>query len=414
MRRCPAEIEGRGIQTGSENDTIEISTDVNAATNQDGKKPSKSISGAETGSRKINGEPPSVSRNDVEKQGKYASVQNSDLDTETVEEAKASIAEDGEYGIKAVMNALRNCDQYCGISPNVAGNAGCDRAGFAEARGYSVGKLPILLQTYTRSKTNWMTMKKAVRSECRMKRRLRSRNEHPTKTPGAPVFFFAYEYDTINKRTNWEEIDMTDKPKRSKLFSMTWEPICVALRPLIGLTMRPKASIHVICIRSAKAWLCSPGNSRTDCLMCRRVSCTQRQRRSICLKRIALLISGRSGSSLLVLRLCRFLPIILTNIGMKKEERAGNFIHAACRHAGRTREYGKNTLVINEKYGNRIAFGAVLTDALVPSDPLSKRLCPENCRKCIESCRSVHSTVLPSIRKNAGSIPTARMQEVFP
>lgn len=47
---------------------------------------------------------------------------------------------------------------------------------------------------------------------------------------------------------------------------------------------------------------------------------------------------------------------------------------------------GKNTLVINEKYGNRIAFGAVLTDAVLPSDPLSKRLCPENCRKCIESC----------------------------
>ncbi len=47
---------------------------------------------------------------------------------------------------------------------------------------------------------------------------------------------------------------------------------------------------------------------------------------------------------------------------------------------------GKNTLLINEKYGNRLWLGGVITNMKIDSDPLTKNLCPENCQICIDSC----------------------------
>lgn len=47
---------------------------------------------------------------------------------------------------------------------------------------------------------------------------------------------------------------------------------------------------------------------------------------------------------------------------------------------------GKNTLLINEKYGNRLWLGAVITDAVLEQDNITKSLCIENCRICINSC----------------------------
>jgi epoxyqueuosine reductase QueG len=49
---------------------------------------------------------------------------------------------------------------------------------------------------------------------------------------------------------------------------------------------------------------------------------------------------------------------------------------------------GKNTLVINEEYGNMIIIGAVLTNAELEVDPMinNTTLCPENCSLCIDSC----------------------------
>jgi epoxyqueuosine reductase QueG len=47
---------------------------------------------------------------------------------------------------------------------------------------------------------------------------------------------------------------------------------------------------------------------------------------------------------------------------------------------------GKNTLLLNERHGNRLTLGAVLTGCPLPSDPSAKRLCLENCRRCVESC----------------------------
>lgn len=47
---------------------------------------------------------------------------------------------------------------------------------------------------------------------------------------------------------------------------------------------------------------------------------------------------------------------------------------------------GKNTLIINEKYGNMINIGAVLTNLDLESDPLSKEMCIAGCHLCIDNC----------------------------
>lgn len=47
---------------------------------------------------------------------------------------------------------------------------------------------------------------------------------------------------------------------------------------------------------------------------------------------------------------------------------------------------GKNTLVINETYGNLLNFGAVLTDLELRPDELSGELCIEGCSRCIDAC----------------------------
>jgi len=48
---------------------------------------------------------------------------------------------------------------------------------------------------------------------------------------------------------------------------------------------------------------------------------------------------------------------------------------------------GRNTLLCNEKYGNLIKLGAILTDAELEADEVqSGELCAENCQLCIDSC----------------------------
>jgi epoxyqueuosine reductase QueG len=47
---------------------------------------------------------------------------------------------------------------------------------------------------------------------------------------------------------------------------------------------------------------------------------------------------------------------------------------------------GKNTLLINKKYGNRLYLGAVITNAELIEDDLVSDLCPENCNICLKSC----------------------------
>lgn len=47
---------------------------------------------------------------------------------------------------------------------------------------------------------------------------------------------------------------------------------------------------------------------------------------------------------------------------------------------------GKNTLLINEKYGNRLYLGAVITSAELTADDLGSNLCPEDCKICLKAC----------------------------
>lgn len=48
---------------------------------------------------------------------------------------------------------------------------------------------------------------------------------------------------------------------------------------------------------------------------------------------------------------------------------------------------GKNTLLINEQYGNMIQIGAILVDIKLESDPIATyKGCLENCSLCIDSC----------------------------
>lgn len=59
--------------------------------------------------------------------------------------------------------------------------------------------------------------------------------------------------------------------------------------------------------------------------------------------------------------------------------------HAAVR-AG-LGKLGKNTLLVNERLGNLLLLGAVLTDAGLPSDPpAAYDVCPPGCRLCLDSC----------------------------
>lgn len=47
---------------------------------------------------------------------------------------------------------------------------------------------------------------------------------------------------------------------------------------------------------------------------------------------------------------------------------------------------GKNTLLVNEKYGNRLYLGAVVTNVELEADALTDNLCPDSCNACIKAC----------------------------
>lgn len=47
---------------------------------------------------------------------------------------------------------------------------------------------------------------------------------------------------------------------------------------------------------------------------------------------------------------------------------------------------GKNTLLLNREFGNRLNIGVVLTDMELPSDPLAESVCIQGCTKCADNC----------------------------
>ena len=48
--------------------------------------------------------------------------------------------------------------------------------------------------------------------------------------------------------------------------------------------------------------------------------------------------------------------------------------------------FGKNTLVINERFGNMITIGAILVDRDLTTDSPAKDLCIVGCRRCLDAC----------------------------
>jgi epoxyqueuosine reductase QueG len=50
-------------------------------------------------------------------------------------------------------------------------------------------------------------------------------------------------------------------------------------------------------------------------------------------------------------------------------------------------QLGKNNLLINNKFGNMIQIGALLTDQEFESDPIAEyQACPPKCRICLDNC----------------------------
>lgn len=47
---------------------------------------------------------------------------------------------------------------------------------------------------------------------------------------------------------------------------------------------------------------------------------------------------------------------------------------------------GKNSMLINKEYGNRLIIGCVLTDLSLESDEPADEVCLENCKLCIQNC----------------------------
>lgn len=61
--------------------------------------------------------------------------------------------------------------------------------------------------------------------------------------------------------------------------------------------------------------------------------------------------------------------------------------------------FGKSSLVLNEKFGNTLGFGAVLTSLDLPSDPPARSICLEGCRKCLDACPAGALTGTGAVQK---------------
>ncbi|MDD3243131.1 MAG: hypothetical protein PHD32_05320, partial [Eubacteriales bacterium] len=49
-------------------------------------------------------------------------------------------------------------------------------------------------------------------------------------------------------------------------------------------------------------------------------------------------------------------------------------------------QLGKNTLLLNRKFGNRLSVGVVLTDLTLAGDAPAPGVCISGCRKCLDAC----------------------------
>ncbi len=47
---------------------------------------------------------------------------------------------------------------------------------------------------------------------------------------------------------------------------------------------------------------------------------------------------------------------------------------------------GKNTILLNKSFGNRLSVGAILCNLEIESDPMAESICIEKCELCIKNC----------------------------
>ncbi|MDR2946957.1 MAG: epoxyqueuosine reductase [Candidatus Adiutrix sp.] len=47
---------------------------------------------------------------------------------------------------------------------------------------------------------------------------------------------------------------------------------------------------------------------------------------------------------------------------------------------------GRNTLLLNKKFGNMLTIGGILTDLELATSPPAEHVCLKNCRRCLEAC----------------------------
>lgn len=79
---------------------------------------------------------------------------------------------------------------------------------------------------------------------------------------------------------------------------------------------------------------------------------------------------------------------------------------------------GKNSLLCNDKYGNLIKLGALITDAALIADPLMDgKLCKDSCTLCIDSCPvgaiGLNSVVSQKKCREYSEVPNKRGVEIY-
>lgn len=78
---------------------------------------------------------------------------------------------------------------------------------------------------------------------------------------------------------------------------------------------------------------------------------------------------------------------------------------------------GKNTLLTNREFGNRICLGAILLDVKLEGDALADyQLCAQDCRRCIDACASHTiggSTVNQKLCRSHAQSRTAKGEPIY-
>ena len=85
------------------------------------------------------------------------------------------------------------------------------------------------------------------------------------------------------------------------------------------------------------------------------------------------------------------------------------------RHAGVLAglgKLGKNSLLINDRYGSMIQIGALLTPEIIDPSPMADyEVCAPNCRACINACPEnaiENQSIIQKRCRSASSVPNAR------